>query len=420
MTTQSKAFDLPSPTKVALAEVLVAKSRLGKSYVHQQALDAVIKLLGEKTPDHILAMIAVRKSILARLRGDYRESEDVIIDYQQGDKSHAFANARLRALNRLLLISHLENLIQLEHFEDAEKEIDDLNKWEPVNHTEWSPMESSVNLKKWSTVSKIYQSDGRLKTARSYLDGCYPLLRTNQLRDEPNRFQIICRLSDLLCAEGSFADARSKIENEIRSITTHGKLAKALRRLKVSLVEVSIAEERYDEASSDVEWLKKQYDNIGTPDISDQWLHLRSTVASARLLHYQSRFQDAMLEWEHVISLVRKYANCFEPEGFYYGLAQLSISVARIKISKNPSIIPTETWYADSRQAFNQGCAILALEKINYWIPTIYKKWIPDVLSDIMSAEPVWTETGTFINIRQRYLRSTDSGRRHNGFSSRI
>ncbi|KAJ5793682.1 Cytochrome P450 [Penicillium paradoxum] len=34
-------------------------------------------------------------------------------------------------------------------------------------------MESSVNLKKWSTVSKIYQSDGRLKTARSYLDGCY-------------------------------------------------------------------------------------------------------------------------------------------------------------------------------------------------------------------------------------------------------
>lgn len=428
---QSKAWELPRSTIIELAEVLVAKARLGSSQYNRQALDEAIEMLGDDIPDHVQASIALRRSIFARLDGAYHSSEQIILDYQKGAPYPGPTNPRLRALSRLLMISHLENLIQLEAYEKAENEISELNKWEPSEETPWSPMELSVSFKKWSTVSKIYQSRGRLESARSYLASCYIFLQPEYLQDDlksipdPNRFQIITRLSDLLCAEGYWVDARSKIEIEIDSISNkiQGTFAKALKRLKVSLVDVDIAEGKYDQASSCVEWLKQQFHEISSPDISDQWLHVRSTIASARLLHFQSRFQDAISEWEQVLSLVEKYPNSFESEGFFYGIAQLSISLARVQIAHSTtdaSRIDLQSWRADTRQHFDKGCQVLVREDVNYWIPTLPKTAIPDLLSNIQSQEPTWRTMDDFIKLQQKYPLLPVCEKRQQGLSSKI
>ncbi|OQD73137.1 hypothetical protein PENANT_c216G03004 [Penicillium antarcticum] len=427
---ESKAYELPRTTRIALAEVFVAKARLGSSQYNRQALNEAIEILGDDIPDFIQASIALRRSILARLDGAYHSSEQVIGDYQKRAPLYGLANPRLRALSRLLIISHLENLIQLEDYEKAEYEICELNKWEPSEEKPWSPMELSVNFKKWSTISKIYQSRGRLESARSYLASCYTFLRPEYLQDnlkfpDPNRFQIISRLSDLLCAEGYWVDARSKIEFEIESILnkTQGKFAKALKRLKVSLLDVDIAESKYDQASSGVEWLKQQFHEISSPDISDQWLHVRSTIASARLLHYQCRFQDTIFEWEQVLSLVQKYSNSFKSEGFFYGLAQLSISLARIQTARSTidaSCIVSQSWRADTRQYFDKGCAALVREDTNYWIPTLPRTVIPDLLSKIQSEKPTWGTEDEFLKLQQKYPYLPVSEKRQQGLSSRI
>jgi tetratricopeptide (TPR) repeat protein len=343
------------------------------------------------------------------------------------------ANPRLRALSRLLLISHLENLIQLEAYEKAEKEIRELNKWEPSEGALWSPMELSVNFKKWSTVSKIYQSRGRLESAKSHLVRCYSFLRPERLRNDtellpdpdPNRFQIICRLSDLLCADGYWVDARSNIEYEINSISSDfpGKFAKALTRLKVSLLDVDIAESKYDQASSGIEWLKQQFVEISSPDISYQWLHVRSIIASARLLHSQRRFKEAISEWDLVLSLVRKYSDSFEPEGFFYGLAQLSIALARLQNARSTtdaSCISSPSWHADTRQFFDKACAVLAREDVNYWVPTLPKTVIPDLLSNIQPTEASWWTADDFLKLQQKYPYLPVFDKRHQRLSSRM
>lgn len=168
------------------------------------------------------------------------------------------------------------------------------------------PNGAFCQFQEWSTISKIYQSRGKLAEARDYWSHCYPFLHSEDFRADPNRFQVICRLSDLLCADGYFNNARSKIEHEIRSIRLHGNLPKAIRRLGVSMLDVNIAEGNYEGPSSVALSLRKQFSAMSSPDISDQWLHLRSVVAFASLSHCQCRYPEAVSEWTNLLSLLKK------------------------------------------------------------------------------------------------------------------
>lgn len=409
MTRQGKAYPLSESTRLAVAEVLIAKSRLEPSHCQENPLQEAMEILGDEIPDHMRALIALRRSTIARLHGDYHKSEDVIVDFEKRAPSHASSNARLRSLVRLVLISRLENLVQLEDYGAAEKRIHDLEDWEPAGREPWSAMELSVSFKKWASVSKIYQANGQLEDARSYLQSCYCFLQPQGLRADPIRFQIICRLADFLCAEGEYADARSKIESEIQLISTHnhGRFAKALRRLKVSLVDVDIAEKQYDQASLDIVWLKQRFNQVQSPDISDQWLHVRALVTSARLWHCRGRFQDAIVEWEAVLLLLKKYPRCFSPKGFFYGLCQLSISIARLQLARSteePPHIASLSWHDETRHTFHEGCTILIHEDMNYWIPTLPRTVIPGLLSSVASMDPdCMARDQVFLRLRQKY-----------------
>jgi hypothetical protein len=120
---------------------------------------------------------------------------------------------------------------------------------------------------------------------------------------------------------------------------------------------------------------------------------------------------------------MEKYPNSFESEGFFYGLAQLSISLARIQIARSTidaSCIASQSWRADTRQYFDKGCAVLVREDMNYWIPTLPRTVIPDLLSKIQSEEPTWGTEDDFLKLQQKYPYLPMSEKRQQGLSSRI
>lgn len=169
---------------------------------------------------------------------------------------------------------------------------------------------------------------------------------------------------------------------------------------------MDIAEGKFRQAALAIQSLKQAFDVIPSVDFSDQWLHVRSVISSARLLHYRFQFEEAIHEWEEASSLMGKYRSCFKPEGFLHGLVQFSISVARIRanhFTKRACNPDSESWFADTRRSFDEGCVILAHEDSNYWVPTILRIWIPDLLSEIETAEPRWATTDLFSSLRRRY-----------------
>jgi hypothetical protein len=72
---QSKAYELPRSTRIALTEVLIVKARLGSSQYNRHALNKAIEILGDVIPDHIQVSIALRQSIFTRLEGAYHSSK---------------------------------------------------------------------------------------------------------------------------------------------------------------------------------------------------------------------------------------------------------------------------------------------------------------------------------------------------------
>lgn len=72
------------------------------------------------------------------------------------------------------------------------------------------------------------------------------------------------------------------------------------------MLDVKIAEGKYEGPSSVVLSLRKQFSTMSSPDISVQWLHLRTIVVSASLSHCQCRYLEAFSEWMNLMSHLKK------------------------------------------------------------------------------------------------------------------
>lgn len=401
---------LSNSTKFELAEVLIARARLGHSPRHLELLDDAVKLLGDQIPCHLQASIILRRSQIARLQGNFTLSEKLVSGFQNWSQYIEVDCARMRTLKRLILISHLENLIQLGDSARAMQDLDGLEKVMPTQLTEWSLMELSSNVQRVSTASKLYQSLGRLKEACDLLMDYYPLLSQSYDHGiDPNRFQIICRLADLLCVEGRLDLARSKIELEIETISLyeHRQFSRALRRLKISLIDVHLAQATYAQLTTDVSKHKllqiladiksakselQEFEAVSKLDIVDQWMRVRLLVASARVLLLQERFTDAEKEWAEVLLRIGQYPGSFGHQGFFSGVCQLSMSFARARAASKALDASTfgssGDWNTVMEEELKGICSILAREAVSYWIPTIPKNFLPHLLSQIEREYP--------------------------------
>ena len=367
---------MPHSLREEVSEALLAASKVGN--IRTNALSTAAALISDRSPLHLQAEMALQRSILFRLGGDFNNSERVIHDfcchckdpnpgclpkfYRQTQA--AGLSKRLNALYGLLHRSHLENLVQCEKYELAMEEIDDWQCAQPP-----SPMELSILPSKTVTSCKVFRSQGFFKNARESLEMCLKFLDPR----DPIRSQVLCQLADVYDDLRLPEMADKLLASEIEIGRKKATKTKAFRRFLVSAVDASMLQQRYDDANTVIEELERIFSKLNDLDVSDQLLHVRILVASARISQIRFQFREAIRKWEIALRHVYGYKS-FEGEGFTYSAIHLSISLAFLEAGE----------HEEAEASFNRGKAILDRGVRDYWIPT-FAMWVGHVLSKLQS-----------------------------------
>ncbi|KAF2752574.1 hypothetical protein EJ05DRAFT_295619 [Pseudovirgaria hyperparasitica] len=363
--------NIPQSLKDEVSEALLAASKVGN--IRSNALSLVADLLGDESPRHLHAEFALQRSIMFRLDGDFKNSERVIHDFccrcgtpEQSCLSSSFQQRqkRLNALYGLIHRSHLENLVQCEQYQLATEHI---SHWQLTETA--SPMEWGILPSRTLTTSKIFRSQAAFKCAQESLELCVKFLHPR----EPARAQVLCQLADVYNDVGFSSAANELLAPEIEEGRKEATKTKAFRRFLVSSVETCVQTRQYDDASLDLEQLGVIFSNLSRLDVSDQLLHIRTLVASARICHMRGEFRSAIHVWDVALRRVQSY-NSFEGEGFTYSAIHLSRSLAYLELGEHER----------AESSFKHGKAILDRGPRDYWIPT-FAKWVEEVLQKLES-----------------------------------
>ncbi|PVH90945.1 hypothetical protein DM02DRAFT_664503 [Periconia macrospinosa] len=367
-----KRASMPNWLREEAADALLAASRVAG--VRRSVLSTVSELIDDASPQHLQAEVANQQSILLRLDANFDHSERVIHDFccRCGDYSQKCiptfyqrfqpdgVSRRLNALYGQLHRSHLENLVQCDEYKLAIQEVDN---WQLPGSP--SLIETRALPARTLTISKIFRSQGMFPDARRRLELCL---------DHPqamNRSQVLCNLADVYCDLDLPGKADDLISPEVEGGRKRATKMKAFRRFLVSAMDIDIQRRLYDDASTTVRELEGIFNDLRNLDTSDQLLHVRVLVASARICHFRSQFLEAVQKWEVALHHVRNYRS-FRGEGFTYAVIHISKSLAYLKIGER----------GEARVSFNRGKEILQGRVRDYWIPTL-AAWAEDVFAKI-------------------------------------
>jgi len=357
--------DIATRIRSEALEALLAASKVGGLQSRRSVLTMATHFLEDESPPYLQAEMAHQQSNISRLVADFRQSERLIHDYCCRCRDYSDrcipnfyrhfqserVSKRLNALYGRLHGSHLENLVQCDTYSLAIEEVDDWRTSKPS-----SLMECRVLPSRTITVAKIYRSQGLFTDARPSLESC---LRT-LLPQDSNRCPLLCSLADVYCDLHLPDKANELITLEIEKERQKVAKTKSLRRLLVSLIDVDIQRGLYDNALRIVEELQDTFNELSDLDVSDQLLHVRVLVASARICHYSSRFGHALRRWEATLIRVQAYTS-FEGEGFTYAIIHLSMSLAHLESGND----------REARSAFERAKKIYSRGVRDFWIPTL-------------------------------------------------
>ncbi|KAJ6004686.1 hypothetical protein N7540_013055 [Penicillium herquei] len=241
-----------------------------------------------------------------------------------------------------------------------------LIKWDIPHPSTMSEMERQILISYSLVASDILRSRGNLTLAKDYLLDLY---RYPQLiLHDPRRYKIFTALIDIHCAMGEIDEAESLLSKEMENMPRD--MTKSKRRLLVSSLDVSIArtsDKCFKQARSRIAELEKFFQRHDTLDISDQLLHIRALVASARIYHLDSSFTQSIEEWERVKVLAGEYS-AFRQKGFTYAFCELSIGYAQVLMALKS--------IGNAQTIFNE-------ERDNFWIPVIVTDWLPMIRKEL-------------------------------------
>jgi tetratricopeptide (TPR) repeat protein len=370
---------LPACMKTETVEVLLAASTIGDRQSQLKVVAMAATFLGDDPPEYLQAALAHKQSILSRLEADFDRSELFIKDFCRRTRGldpsgpviqnfyqHLRPNLvdkRLNALCGRLHVSHLENLVQRDQYSTAVDEIDD---WTTTENP--SLMECRELPRKAVVVAKIFRSQGNFAEVRTTLERCFETLRPQ----DSNRFQVITGLADVYCDLGLAEKAFAKVAPEIEIEENKGSRGKSYRRLLVSAIDADLGQRLYENAERAIQKVESIFSDLSNLDVSDELLHVRALVASARICYYKLQFPEALRKWEVALVHVQKYKS-FNGEGFTYAGIHLSICLAYLEIGNS-----TEGW-----NSFRRADIIFYRGMRDFWIPNFATRWLPDVQARI-------------------------------------
>lgn len=343
----------------------------------QSAATLATKILGDHPPEHLQVALAHQKSTLLRIVADWEQSEHVIqefcrraagLDHSGVDIQYFYRhlqprmeNKRLNALFGRLHVSHLENLLQSEHYKSAAEEIED---WEISQKP--SLMEQCVLRSKTVVVAKLFRCQGRFQDVIDTLEGCLKLPFPQM-----NRTQLKCSLADAYCDLGLPDKAHTLLKTEIEVQGKKSARGQQFRRLWVCAIDADLERGLYDSAQRTVQEIETVYSGLSDMDATDQLLHVRVLLATARIYFYKEQFSEALRAFGVLINRVQEYKS-LKSHGFVYALAHLSICLINLEIGNA----------GECEKTFDYARTIIYGQWPDFWIPTA-PKWLGYISSKI-------------------------------------
>jgi tetratricopeptide (TPR) repeat protein len=370
---------LPACIRDDAAGVLLTASKIGDMPSRQSAVTLATKILGDQPPEHLQVALAHQKSTLLRIVADWEQSEHVIQDLcrRTAGLDHSrdviqrfyrnlqpsMENKRLNALYGRLHVSHLENLLQSEHYRSAAEEIED---WKISQKP--SLMEQCVFRSKTVVVAKLFRCQGRFHDVVHTLEECLKLLFPQM-----NRIQLICNLADAHSDLGSPDVAYAHLSAEIEAQRKKSARGKQFRRLWICAIDADLERGRYDSAQKTVQEIETVYSGLSDLDATDQLLHVRVLLAAARIHFYNEQFSEALGAFTVLNPRVQEYRS-LKSDGFVYALAHLSICLVNLKTGN----------VGECKKTFDYARTIIYKEWPDFWIPTA-PRWLRYISSEIHS-----------------------------------
>lgn len=402
------------------------------------ALIRARSLLKRSMPYYIHASVVLFQSILHRLDGELATSQSLLQEFAPRGKysagsprSQSAQNAsqkKIAALTRRdlaiqgrLHISHIDNKIRAYDMDVSLQ----MYKWEAAQPL--SMLDIQVTSRLQGVAARFFQSVGDFPAAAASLDQYLSLLSSMDASSSANtRRLIVGRLADLYCELGDPLRAASILQPELDNTGPEEQPRRPYRRLLLSLIEVHISLERFDEAEQVLQQLKQlQATSLPPPlqldNIHDQQLYVRGLLASARIAHSRPDpdLDEAIRRWQHVLQEIRHMhtlntlqsqaqtqsiqtqSQSQSPEGktpdgrspdgkspadqagtnfsgsftehFTEAIIHLSLAHAQMAIGDSDG----------TRHSWTVGMEILRREKCEFWIPIVPTLWLKKIVMQV-------------------------------------
>ncbi|RYC93862.1 hypothetical protein BFJ63_vAg3500 [Fusarium oxysporum f. sp. narcissi] len=320
-------------------------------------------LLRKSMPYYLHASVVLFRSILHRVDGELAKSEAHIRDFLwRGPRP---TTRRDHALEGRLHISQMENKIKCYDTDVPSFAY----KWEAKQPLSTLDMEVTFRLQ--STAARYFQSVGDFHAARGSLEQFLSLGRIKPIPVNSHRV-LLGRLADVYCEMGEYPKAIEILEPELERISTCDRMRRGFRRLILALVEANIGLKQLDAAESTLQDLLS--DPLPCPDdINDQQLHIRTLLASARIVHVRRDPGEAMLRWTLALEQVSHMHALGSSRGFIAAVCHLSLAHAQLSIGEKD----------EAHRSWTTGLKILASERCEFWIPVVPTTWLQNIAADI-------------------------------------
>lgn len=359
----SEGKKIPPSLKSYIIEALLYFSERDAFAIRRLAVEKAGALLRKSMPYSLHASVALFQSILCRLDGNLTKSDTKIREFLCKSMDPITRNDH--ALTGRLHISQIENKIQ-RCDDDVASCILSWRGEHPL-----STLEIEVTRRLQSTAAKFFQSIGDFQTARASLEQYLYLSPAEPIRVTTRRL-IIGRLADIYSELQDYGKAVEILQPELGDLSDAEKRGRPVRRLLLASVEANIGLGRQDIAESILQELV-DVEPPGLDDITDQLLHMRRLIATARTVHERLEFAEALERWKFALGKIDQLVTFKSRYSFTAAIIYLSMAHAQLHIGDSEG----------GRQSWTIAAEIFRSEKCQYWIPVAATAWLRKIVSAI-------------------------------------
>lgn len=355
-----------------LASTLLAASRFSDVKWKVETISRTKKLLESGNDCFLDVWLAYRESSILRMSGMPQESDTIL----QKFLSHAATSSeedfeltpRFNAQRGDIIISFSENLIYQGKLLEAKAE---LTKWRPL-HTDRSTLESITQRARDITLGKVLRYQGLFEESLVLLEGILQDSLLDDYFEGTGWYRVLLSgVADLYCELDRPVDAEKLLLRELTPMRESGTQNIATgRRLQVSLASTYLQRNKYAEAESLLEDLRRAFSSSGGPEYTTHDYMFRVWVSLARVSHQQSHWEEALTRWRHALSA----SEHLKLNG------GLNASLVRSSIAHALMMAGREAVGADTPREARQN---MASESRVFWIPLFNSQWHAFIVANL-------------------------------------